>query len=105
MTLSKERQRTLKSQAHNLKPTVFLGSKGLTQAVLQEIDQTLIAHELIKIKLRGFEREDKAEILQQICDAMKAELVQVIGHIATLYRENPEDKPQPKKKGRSKSTK
>ena len=88
MTLSKEKRQALKSQAHSLKPTVFLGVKGLTQAVLQEIDQTLLAHELIKVKIRGVEPGDKAGIIDQICQAVQADVVQTIGHMLTLYRKN-----------------
>ena len=81
-------QHTLRTTAHSLKPVVLLGTKGLTSAVLQEIDMALNTHELIKIKLTGVEREDKKELIATICQKLSTELVQQIGHIAVLYRKN-----------------
>lgn len=87
--ISKSKQ-ALRAAAHQLKPVVLLGSKGLTPAVIQEIDIALTAHELIKIKLTGVEREEKSALLDTICSDLGAVLIQQIGHIAVLYRENPE---------------
>jgi RNA-binding protein len=91
MILKKSMKYALKSQAHALKPTVLMGSKGLTPAVIQEIDFALAANELIKVKLTGVEREDKHEVLDTICQQLHAHLIQVIGRVATLYREKPEE--------------
>lgn len=84
---SSERQ-ILKAKAHPLKPVVLLGSKGLTQAVHDEIDIALQSHELIKIKINGQEREDKKKMILDICEKSQAELIQQIGNIAVIYRKN-----------------
>ena len=55
-----ERQ-LLKAKAHNLKPVVLMGAKGLTQAVIDETEIALLAHELIKIKINGQEKNDRKE--------------------------------------------
>ena len=81
----------LRALAHSLRPVVMLGQNGLTEAVTREIDEALTRHELIKVKLAA---EGKAE-----CDAQAAALaegsdsllVQRIGHVAVLYREDPEN--------------
>lgn len=86
--ISEAEKRSLKAQAHALKPVIILGSRGLTDAVGREIDQALDAHELIKIKIGR--REDSAEILERVAADHHAELIQKIGHIATFYRLNPE---------------
>lgn len=78
----------LKAQAHSLKPIVFIGDKGLTDSVINEIDHALKAHELIKVKIRGQEKQDRIAIAQQLCPAVEAELVQHIGNTLILYREN-----------------
>lgn len=78
----------LKARAHSLKPVVFIGDKGLTDAVINEIDQALKAHELIKVKIRGQEKQDRIEIAQQLCPAVEAELIQHIGNTLVLYRQN-----------------
>lgn len=83
----------LKAQAHHLKPIVLLGAKGLTDAVLAETDAALLAHELIKIKINGSERDDRIEIANQLSRQMQAELIQMIGNTIILYRKNEEKIP------------
>ncbi|GAA4345301.1 ribosome assembly RNA-binding protein YhbY [Kangiella taiwanensis] len=84
--LSKTQIKFLRSKAHNLKPVVMIGDKGLTENVLEEINLALNHHELIKIKVRAEEREDKKAIIEAICKETKGQEVQVIGHILALYR-------------------
>ncbi|WP_426994046.1 ribosome assembly RNA-binding protein YhbY [Methylomonas sp. CM2] len=81
-------KKQLKAQAHALNPVVMVGQAGLTPAVVKEVDQALLAHELIKVKIRA-ERHDRAAISEQICGETGAELVQSIGQIAVLFRPNP----------------
>jgi len=89
--LKKSMKYNLKSAAHALKPTVLMGAKGFTPAVLQEIDLALTAHELIKIKLTGVERDDKQELIEIICKDLNAHLIQIVGRMATIYRKKPEE--------------
>jgi RNA-binding protein len=84
-------KKDLKSKAHHLKPVVMLGAKGLTPAIIAETDNALLTHELIKIKINGAEKDDRLSIAQQLCSQLKAELVQLIGSTAVVYRKN-EDK-------------
>lgn len=81
-------KKKLKAQAHALNPVVIIGQAGLTEAVLKEINVALDTHELIKIKIRA-ERDERAVISEQICAEIKAELIQSIGQIAVVYRQNP----------------
>lgn len=84
-------KQSLKSQAHHLKPVVLLGAKGLTEAVVAETNIALKTHELIKVKINGAEKEDRIEMVNDLCEQLQAELVQLIGHTAIIYRKN-EDK-------------
>lgn len=95
--LKKSFKYQLKAKAHALKPVVLLGAKGLTPAVIQETEQTLLANELIKIKLTGVDRKDKIQVIDTLCVALQAEFIQLIGNIATLYRPHPEQNRQPVK--------
>lgn len=79
-------KQALKAKAHHLKPVVFLGNKGLTAAVIEETNVALLAHELIKIKINGAEKEDRQLIAVEICTQLQAELVQLIGNTAIIYR-------------------
>ena len=62
----------LKAKAHQLKPVVLLGAKGLTEAVIEETNVALTAHELIKVKLTGIEKSDKALIANDLCQKVEA---------------------------------
>lgn len=76
----------LRGKAHSLKPIVMIGSSGLTIPVQKEIDHALEDHELIKVRVSANDKEDRKKIIQEICDYNFAELIQTVGHIATIYR-------------------
>lgn len=78
----------LKAQAHALKPVIFIGIKGCTAGVIEETNVALLAHELIKIKMRGVEKEDKEGLITTICQQLQATLIQIIGNTAIVYRKN-----------------
>ncbi|MDX1569319.1 MAG: ribosome assembly RNA-binding protein YhbY [Xanthomonadales bacterium] len=91
--LSKTQKKYLAGICHHLKPVVWLGQKGLTDAVLAEIDQALTAHELVKIKLAGADREERQAWAGEIAERLQAEPVKLIGGMASFFRRNP-DRPQ-----------
>ena len=64
----------------------MIGQQGLSESVLAEINSTLLKHELIKIKLRVDNRNDKQEIVEKIIEFSNAKLVQVIGGVLVIYR-------------------
>lgn len=83
-------RQSLKAQAHHLKPVVLLGAKGLTESVVAETEIALNAHELIKVKINGAEKEDRIAMSQSLCEQLNAQLVQMIGAIAIIYRKKKE---------------
>ena len=78
----------LKARAHHLKPVVLLGAKGLTPAVTEETHLALQIHELIKVKINGADKTARLAIATELCQQLNAELVQLIGNTAILYRKN-----------------
>lgn len=90
--LSKPQIKFLRGLAHDLKPVVMVGANGVSESVLEEINNALDHHELIKIKVRAEEREEKVEMIEQICKQAKAEKIQVIGHSLSIYRQSPNKK-------------
>ena len=84
--LSSQQKRHLKAQAHSKKPVAIVGAKGLTQSVLDEIDAAIAHHELIKIRINADDRESRNQMIEAICAALGAELVQRIGHVAVFFR-------------------
>lgn len=76
----------LKKKAFSLKPVVLMGQKGLSEALLSEIDLALEAHELIKIRLTGVDKADYGTAIERICEHNEATAISRIGHVLTLYR-------------------
>ncbi|REL35242.1 ribosome assembly RNA-binding protein YhbY [Thalassotalea euphylliae] len=94
MSLNKKQIQHLKALAHDLKPVVLLGSNGLTEAVVAEVDFALSHHELIKVKIPTDNRETKGLIVEAICRETEAEKVQVIGKTLIIYRQSEDKKIQ-----------
>jgi putative YhbY family RNA-binding protein len=83
-------RKALKARAHALDPIIHLGGKGLTGAVIAEVDRALAAHELIKVRAGGLERDAREAALAEICAKLDAQAVQHIGKVFVLYRKKPE---------------
>ena len=92
MSLSRNQIKFLRGMCHDLKPVVMLGQKGLTEAVLNEIDIALDHHELVKIRLSVDDRDVRRQAIEEICRDCEAEKVQTIGKTVSIYRQN-KDKP------------
>ncbi|OGV34537.1 MAG: RNA-binding protein [Legionellales bacterium RIFCSPHIGHO2_12_FULL_35_11] len=81
-------KRDLKALAHHLNPVVIIGSKGLTNAVIEETNQALLAHELIKVKVNADDKVARKNMAIALCDSLDANFIQLIGNIAVIYRKN-----------------
>lgn len=79
----------LRARAHALRPVVLIGDKGLSPTVLKEIDGALHAHELIKVRAGGQERDVREQTLTAICEALSCAAVHHLGKILILYRPVP----------------
>jgi RNA-binding protein len=89
MALTDPQRRHLRGLAHHLKPVVLMGQHGLKDTVLSEIDGALTHHELVKVRVAGEDRDERASTIEAIVAANGADLVQTIGHVAVLFRRNP----------------
>jgi RNA-binding protein len=90
MQLSEKQRRHLKGLAHPLKPVILMGNAGLTDAVVEATREALGAHELIKVRLPGLDREERDAALSQLADRTGSAMVTRIGHVAVLYRRHPD---------------
>ena len=90
--LSNAQKRYLRGLAHDLKPVVMVGAKGVGPALLAELDQALELHELVKVRVAAGDREERDAMVEALVEPSGAHLVARIGHVAVLYRrrrENP----------------
>jgi RNA-binding protein len=81
----------LKKKAHHLDPIFNIGKGGISDNQVEAIDQALEKRELIKIKLLQNVSMDTNEAADFIVEKLKAEFVQAIGSVFTIYRESKED--------------
>jgi RNA-binding protein len=88
--LTASQRKALRARAHKLDPVVQIGAKGLTDDVVGEIDRALKAHELIKVRAGGLDRDQRDEALSSICEKTRAETVQQVGKVFVLFRKNDE---------------
>ncbi|WP_195844547.1 YhbY family RNA-binding protein, partial [Bordetella pertussis] len=79
LELTSRERSDLRSAAHPLRPVVLIGDNGLTDAVLKEIDLALTAHELIKVRAGGDDREAREAMLATICDTLSCAAVHHLG--------------------------
>lgn len=86
LDLTPRERNVLRGAAHPLKPVVLIGDNGLTAAVLKEIDVHLTAHELIKIRASGADREARDAMLSEICEALSCAPVHHLGKTLIVYR-------------------
>src|SRR5690606_28849995 len=90
LDITPQERSALRAAAHPLHPVVMIGDKGLTPAVLKEIDLNLKAHQLIKIRINGQERTERDATLETICDALSCAAVHHLGKTLIVYRPDAE---------------
>ena len=81
----------LRARAHSLKPVVLMGAGGLTPGVILEVERSLKAHELIKIRVGESDHDERQSICESICTQTGAAPVQHIGKVLVIYREKPKE--------------
>lgn len=79
----------LRAEAHHLEPTVLVGKQGVTDMLIRSTAQFLGAHELVKIRFNDHKGEKRA-LTDEIAFRTGAQVVGILGHVATLYRPHPE---------------
>jgi len=93
VSLSASQKRYLRGLAHDLKPVILMGAKGLGESLLAELDLALEHHELVKVKLAADDRDARDALVAELAERSRSALIQRIGNVAVLYRASA-DKPQ-----------
>lgn len=98
---SKERA-AWRAKANTLDAIIQIGKDGITDNLITQIDDTLDARELIKIRVHlETAPQTPKEIAPQLAERLDAEVIQVIGGIIVLYREIDEERIAQKKTKRA----
>lgn len=84
--LTSAQKRYLRGLAHELKPVILVGGKGLTDGLVAETLSALEIHELIKVKVAAEDREARDQLIGSLAESTGATLVTRIGNVAVLFR-------------------
>ena len=85
MLTSKQRAE-LRAQANTLETTLMVGKDGVTDAVVAEAENLLIARELVKGKVLESALMSAREVSDAICEATGADGVSCVGNKFVIYR-------------------
>ena len=88
--IANSKRKELKKKAYALKPIIMIGQNGLTDSVINEIDNALDTHELIKVRTRGSDKDERTQQCLKIKEKLNADIIHRIGFITVLYRPTPE---------------
>ncbi|MFM9413224.1 ribosome assembly RNA-binding protein YhbY [Peptococcus simiae] len=91
MALTKNQIRDLRKMAQALKGQVQVGKSGITEGTLVNLNESLKAHELVKITVLKNATDNTKEVAQALAQATGADIVQVIGRQIVLFKRNPDN--------------
>jgi RNA-binding protein len=90
MALTSKQRQYLKGLAHSMEPIVRVGQHGVTEGVTGETKRSLLAHELIKVRIDAT-GDAKRELAEKLAASVDAEIAGLVGKMAILYRARDED--------------
>ena len=87
--LTEKQKKHLRGLAHSLAPVSRLGTGGVTEPFLTELETALSHHELVKLKAAAANRTERNAAIDAILTRTGARLIARIGNVAVLYRPCP----------------
>lgn len=87
------RQRAyLRGLAQPLRPQLFVGHAGFSEALARSLEELFVRRELVKGRVLNTAVETASAVAEQLAEAGGAEVVGVVGRTFVLYRRNPDVK-------------
>ncbi len=90
MELKSYQRAFLRSEAQELSPIVNVGKDGLTDGVVDFLDLSLKAHELVKVKFQSSKDQIK-EISRELEKRTDSTLVSTTGFTSVFFRQDATD--------------
>ena len=91
MALEGRQIRQLRSLAHHLNPVIIVGKSDVNDGTVEQANEALEAHELIKCSVLDTSSLSAREAANELAERCHAEVVQVIGRTFSIYRETSRD--------------
>ena len=87
--LNNKQKRFLKAEGNSLRAIFQVGKDGTTPNLFKTIDDSLTAHELIKISiLKTYDGLPTKELAELICSTIDAEFIHTVGRTFVIYKKN-----------------
>ncbi|MFO7831903.1 MAG: ribosome assembly RNA-binding protein YhbY [Desulfuromonadaceae bacterium] len=84
--LTGKQVRYLRSLGHHLQPVVMVGKEEVNDQIIASVDEALLTHELIKVKMQEGCVTPRSEVADALAQGTGAEIAQVLGRTILLYR-------------------
>ena len=91
MALTKKQIKQLRAMANSLKPLFYVGKNDLTESAVNQADETIEKHELIKCAVQDGSGLTAKEAAAELAEQLNAEVVQSIGNRFVLFRRSRRD--------------
>ena len=91
MALTGKQKRRLRALGHHLKALLQVGHAGVTPGLVLALEQALLDHELVKVRVLETSPEPRAQVAVALANASGSEVAQVLGRTVLLYKPRPED--------------
>ncbi|MBN2618644.1 MAG: YhbY family RNA-binding protein [Spirochaetales bacterium] len=85
INLTSAQRSYLTKNSHKIKPVVYVGQNGLTEAVGKAVLEAFKHNEIVKVKFVS-NKEIKRDIATELESYTESALVRIIGHIAIYYK-------------------
>ena len=69
--------------------TINIGKSGVNDNVIEEIKRQLEANEIVKLKFAKNIARNKDDYIDEIVTKTRAQLIDVRGHVAVIYKKKP----------------
>ena len=84
--MTSKQRAMLRAMANEYQPIIYIGKEGVTEALIQDADAALEARELVKGSIGRNAEVDLRTAVAELCQALQAEPVQVIGRKFVIFR-------------------
>jgi RNA-binding protein len=89
--LTGKQRHFLRGLGHALKPIVQVGRDGIDDGLVAAVEQALVDHELVKLKLGEAVDLDRHDAAEALAARTHSEVAQVLGNTVLLYRARVDD--------------